>query len=66
MQQPFPLLKFFAWNQTMHVHMRAAAMLNAVKPEAFHDRGAIFSLEATDPGAGMIHEKPADDVVLVA
>jgi hypothetical protein len=50
----------------MHVRVRAAAMPDAVKPEAFDDRGRIFGFEATDPGTGMIHEEPADDVVLVA
>jgi len=65
MQQPFPLLKFSARNQTVLVHVRAAALFEAVQSAALHHRWNIFGLEATDPGGGVVHKEAADGVVLV-
>src|ERR1700730_11579510 len=50
----------------MHIHLGASAMLDAVKSESLHDRVAIFGFEAADSSAQMIHQEPADDIVLVA
>jgi hypothetical protein len=45
--------------------VRAASIPKAIKPEAFYDCGVIIRLETTNASAGMIHQKPADEVILI-
>jgi len=66
MQKLFSCLKLSAWNQTVHVHMRTAAVIDSVKSETLYDRAVVISFETTNSGAGMVHKEPADNIVLVA
>jgi len=45
--------------------MCEAAMLDAVETKAIDDRRRVLALEVPDRAAGMIHQEPANEAVLV-
>ena len=45
--QSFPLLKLCAWNETMHVHLEVATMLESIKTKTTCDCSKILGFEAT-------------------